>query len=128
MMTGRYHATRFLARSLPAARIASGLCRNSLPKNRGRRESQVLVAPAASHPAFVTMANAPLSGETGEFVRVICPTSQAKNICRWDWTTQISLKKLIKFVFMRTRFARLGRLRAARSGKHELICPDVGRR
>src|SRR5438874_13193093 len=37
------------ARSLPAARIASGLCRNSLPKNRGRRESQVLVAPAASH-------------------------------------------------------------------------------
>jgi hypothetical protein len=30
------------------------------------------------HPTFVTMANAPLSGGTGEPLDVICPTSQAK--------------------------------------------------
>jgi hypothetical protein len=28
----------------------------------------------ASRPTFVTMANAPLSGETGEAVELICPT------------------------------------------------------
>ena len=28
----------------------------------------------ASRPTFVTMANAPLSGETGEAVEVICPS------------------------------------------------------
>ena len=31
-------------------------------------------ASTASRPTFVTMANAPLSGETGEGVKVICPT------------------------------------------------------
>ena len=42
-----------------------------------RSSSESAKASTASRPTFVTMANVPLSGETGEAVRVICPTSQA---------------------------------------------------
>ena len=41
-------------------------------------------------------------------VAVICPTGQAKFFCEGeDWTTQISLNRLTKSRFWRTRFARL---------------------
>jgi hypothetical protein len=39
-----------------------------------RSSSESTEASTASRPTFVTMANAPLSGETGEAVEVICPT------------------------------------------------------
>jgi hypothetical protein len=52
-------------------------------------------ASTASHPAFVTMANAPLAGKgRGELVELICPTAKAKHFFKQDWTTQISLKSL----------------------------------
>jgi hypothetical protein len=44
-------------------------------------------ASTASHPAFVTMANAPLAGKgRGELVELICPTAKAKYFLRKGWT------------------------------------------
>jgi len=39
-----------------------------------RRSSFGAKASIASRPTFVTMANAPLSGETGEVLEMICPS------------------------------------------------------
>jgi hypothetical protein len=44
-------------------------------------------ASTASHPAFVTMANAPLAGKgRGELVELICPTAKAKYFSKGGWT------------------------------------------
>jgi hypothetical protein len=62
-------------------------------------------ASTASHPAFVTMANAPLAGKgRGELVELICPTAKAKYFLKEDWTTQISLNLFMKFEFSRGVF------------------------
>ena len=49
-------------------------CYRSRETRPAKRHARNAAASTASHPTFVTMANAPLSGETGEFVGVICPT------------------------------------------------------
>ena len=47
---------------------------------------------------------------------LICPTAQAKYFSRQDWTTQISLNRLMKFAFWRMRFCLLEGARAPRAG------------
>jgi hypothetical protein len=37
-------------------------------------------------------------------MRVICPTVEAVYFCRAIWTTQITLNRLVKFVFTRSAF------------------------
>jgi hypothetical protein len=51
-----------------------------------RSSSKSAKASTASRPTFVTMADAPHSGETREAMGVICPTSQAKGL-RHNGTT-----------------------------------------
>ena len=48
------------------------------------RSSSEAKASTASRPTFVTMANVPLSGETGEVLGVICPTRLGKNVPSTD--------------------------------------------
>jgi hypothetical protein len=53
------------------------------------------------------MANAPLI-ETGwrEVIKMICPTRLEEYFCEGDWTTQITLNRLDKLGFARTRLAK----------------------
>jgi hypothetical protein len=50
------------------------------------------------------MANAPQSGETGGVMWLIWPAVEAVYFCRAIWTTQITLNRLVKFVFTRSVF------------------------
>jgi len=53
--------------------------------------------------------NAPPDGrETGELVKMICPTTKAENFFTRDWTGQIRLKRLINSAFWRRRFRQRG--------------------
>jgi hypothetical protein len=45
-----------------------------------------------------------VSGETGGFKALICPTEPAEYFLRGDWTTQISLKCLENFACARSGF------------------------
>jgi hypothetical protein len=47
-------------------------------------------------------------------VPLICPTAQGKYFSLRDWTTQISLNRLTKIAFRRTRFWRLSKARSIR--------------
>jgi hypothetical protein len=49
-------------------------CCRSRETRPAKRHARNAAASTASHPTFVTMANAPLSGETAEVLEVICPT------------------------------------------------------
>src|SRR6516225_12440646 len=42
------------------------------------------------------------SAGRGELVKMICPTGIAKFFCEGDWTTQITLNRLMKLIFTRT--------------------------
>src|SRR6516162_4454901 len=41
------------------------------------------------------------SAGRGELVKMICPTGIAKFFCEGDWTTQITLNRLMKLIFAR---------------------------
>jgi hypothetical protein len=58
------------------------------------------------------MANAPHLDETGEALRVICPTTKAEFISASDWTGQINLIRHDKLVFWRKSKRLSGRRRA----------------
>jgi hypothetical protein len=67
--------------------------------------SEAPLASTASRLTSVTIAKRPsCRGETGEFVKVICPTAKAENFSRRDWTAQIRLKCLGKLRCRRRRF------------------------
>src|SRR6185295_12404361 len=54
---------------------------------RDRPHSSVAaLASTASHRAFVTMAEAPQSGETRGVKSLICPTARAEYFCAKGWT------------------------------------------
>jgi hypothetical protein len=60
----------------------------------------VTSASTASHRAFRDDREPPLlSGETGGFKSLICPTLKAIYFSQQDWTTQITLESLGKIVF-----------------------------
>jgi hypothetical protein len=59
---------------------------------RDRPPSSVMaLASTASHRAFVTMANAPQSGETRGVMPLICPTARADYFCAKGWTGFVDL-------------------------------------
>ncbi len=70
-----------------------------------RRSALSSAAPpssTASHRAFRDDREPPLlSGETGGFKSLICPTAEAEYFFGEDWTAQISLKWFGKFDFVR---------------------------
>jgi hypothetical protein len=80
-----------------------------------------------SHPAPNTRDDreAPLFSGTGRrgLIEMICPTGIAKYFCERDWTTQIRLNRLTKFVFARTIFE-LSRLRCDRQDQPESLAPE----
>jgi hypothetical protein len=79
------------------------------------------------HPTFVTIAKRPsCKRRTPESVELICPTAQANFFTRGDWTTQITLYRLNKLRFARTRFPK-PEGHASETNPREmiqLICPD----
>jgi hypothetical protein len=71
------------------------------------------------------MANAPLLGETGEAVGLICPTGRAKYFSLEDWTLKSALMELVKSGFSRSALDREASLRHSKApyGSHE-CAPD----
>jgi hypothetical protein len=104
---------RIYSRQLDASVGASGPHGFVVRNNAAR-----LASPSRpSHPAStsVTIAIRP-SCEDGMagVVNLICPTAKAKYFWLGDWTTQITLNRLSKLQFWRTRFPTLGSRRGQR--------------
>jgi hypothetical protein len=61
-----------------------------------RSSSESAKASTASRPTFVTMANAPLSGETAAILPVICGSNQSRNLRRINTTGKsVGIEKFV---------------------------------
>jgi hypothetical protein len=63
-------------------------------------------ASTASRSASVTIASAPLWSETGEVLKVICPTAKAKYFFRSDWTASEVICPSGRLLALRDAFER----------------------